>query len=61
MKTLSTIALIVAVVSLIGSLVVKFIIGAPVFNISPSAFLRFTDTSLLFAIAFLLMTIAQKK
>jgi len=52
MRWLGNLFLVAALVSLIAGLGVRFVYGALAELISPSAFLRFADTCVLFAILF---------
>jgi len=52
MRWLGNIFLVAALVSLVGALGVRFVYPTLSDTVSPSAFLRFTDTCVLFAILF---------
>lgn len=52
MRWLGNIFLVAALASLVGALGVRFVFGTLADTITPAAFLRFTDTCVLFAILF---------
>jgi hypothetical protein len=60
MQVLTVVATVVAVISVIIGVIAR-LAGALVAGLSPSAYLRFTDTCLLFAIAFALFVLVRGK
>ena len=62
MKKLPTIAVIVASASLIIGIILRFVqVKLLAVQLTANAFLRFTDTALLFAIVFILFQLLQAK
>jgi hypothetical protein len=62
MKTVMNILLVVAVISLVGGIIARILVGQPLgpMAISSQAFLRFTDTCLLAVIALGILELLKK-